>query len=183
MQKIVAGLFLSLDGVAEAPNRWVFPYMTDEVGQVVGSAMAASDSMLLGRRTYQEWAGYWPDKTADDDPYADYINNVPKHVVSTTLRPPLEWRNSTLVTGNIREQITNLKQQPGKEIAISGSISLVGWLLREGLLDELSLLVFPVVVGSGKRLFDGPDQVPLKLVHSQTFDNGVLALRYERAGQ
>jgi dihydrofolate reductase len=179
MRKIVAGLFLSLDGVAEAPNRWVFPYMTDEVGQVVGDAMAASDAMLLGRRTYQEWAAYWPDKTAADDPFADYINTVPKHVVSTTLKPPLEWRNSTLVTGDVRQQITELKQQPGKDLAMSGSIALVGWLLREGLLDELSLLVFPVVVGSGKRLFDGPDQVALKLVQSKTFDNGVLSLRYE----
>ncbi len=181
MRKIVAGLFLSLDGVATAPNRWVFPYMTDEVGQAVGANMEASDAMLLGRRTYEEWAAYWPDKTADDDPYADYINNVPKHVVSTTLRPPLEWRNSTLVAGDAREQISRLKQQLGKNIAISGSISLVGWLLREGLLDELSLLVFPVVVGSGKHLFDGPDQVPLKLIQSRTFDHGVLSLRYERA--
>jgi dihydrofolate reductase len=183
MRNIVAGLFVSLDGVAEAPNRWVFPYMTDPVGQVVGAAMAASDTMLLGRRTYQEWAAYWPDKTADDDPYAEYINSVPKHVVSTTLQPPLDWRNSTLVAGNPRHHISNLKQQPGKDIAISGSISLVGWLLREGLLDELSLLVFPVVVGSGKHLFDGPDQVPLKLVQSQTFDNSVLWLRYARAAR
>ena len=181
MRKLVAGLFLSLDGVAEAPNRWVFPYMTDEVGQVVGASMQASDAMLLGRRTYQEWAAYWPDKTSADDPFADYINNVPKHVVSTTLKPPLEWRNSTPVTGDVRQQITQLKQQPGNEIAISGSITLVGWLLREGLLDELSLLVFPVVVGRGKRLFDGPDQVPLTLVQSRAFDNGVLALRYARA--
>ncbi len=137
--------------------------------------------MLLGRRTYQEWAAYWPDKTAADDPYADYINNIPKHVVSTTLQPPLDWRNSTLVTGDVRKQIAELKQQSGKDIAITGSITLIGSLLREGLLDELSLLVFPVVVGSGKRLFDGPDQVPLKLVECRTFDNGVLALRYQRA--
>jgi dihydrofolate reductase len=181
MRKIVAGLFLSLDGVAEAPNRWVFPYMTGEVGQVVGDDMAASDTMLLGRRTYEEWAGYWPDKTAADDPYADYINNVPKYVVSTTLKPPLTWRNSTLVEGDVREQLTGLKQQSGKQIAVAGSISLVGWLLRQGLLDELSLLVFPVVVGSGKRLFEAPEQVPLKLAQSKTFDNGVLALRYARA--
>ncbi len=183
MRKIVAGLFVSLDGVAEAPNRWVFPYMTDVVGQVVGASMETSDAMLLGRRTYEEWAGYWPDKTAEDDPYADYINSVPKHVVSTTLKTPLAWRNATLVTGDPRTEIATLKQQPGKDIAVSGSISLVGWLLREGLLDELSLLVFPVVVGSGKRLFDGPNQVPLTLVQSRAFDNGVLSLRYERAAR
>jgi dihydrofolate reductase len=155
MRKVVASLFISLDGVVERPDQWHFPYFNDEMGQAVGEGMATSDTMLLGRRTYEEWAGYWPDKTAADDPYAEYINNVPKHVVSTTLKPPLAWRNSSLVAGDVREQITNLKQQPGKEIAISGSISLVGSLLREGLLDELSLLVFPVVVGKGKRLFDG----------------------------
>ena len=183
MRKIVAGLFLSLDGVAESPDRFVFPYMTDEVGQVVGASMQASDTMLLGRRTYEEWAAYWPDKTAADDPYADYINNVPKQVVSTTLKAPLGWRNSNLIGGDVREQLSQLKQQPGKEIAVTGSISLIGSLLREGLLDELSLLVFPVVVGSGKRLFDGPSQVPLKLIASRTFDNGVLSLRYAPAGQ
>ena len=180
MRRIVAGLFLSVDGVAEAPNRWVFPYFSDEVGQAVGANMQASDSMLLGRRTYDEWAAYWPDKTAADDPYADYINNVPKHVVSTTLKEPLSWRNSTLISGDVRQQITQLKEQPGKDIGMTGSIALTGWLLREGLLDELSLLVFPVVMGSGKRLFEWPDQVPLKLVESRTFANGVLSLRYER---
>lgn len=172
---------MSLDGVAESPDRWVFPYFSEEVRQVVGANMQASDTMLLGRRTYEEWADYWPDKTAEDDPFAPYINSVPKYVVSTTLKS-VEWGNSQLLTGALREGITKLKEQPGKEIAISGSITLVGSLLRDGLLDELSLLLFPVVVGSGKRLFEAADQVPLKLVESGTFDNGVLSLRYERAG-
>jgi dihydrofolate reductase len=181
MKRIVAGLFASLDGVAEAPNRWVFPYMTDAVGQVVGDNMQASDTVLLGRRTYDEWAAYWPGKTATDDPFADYINNVPKYVVSTTLREPLSWQNSTLIKGDVRTQIARLKDQSGKAISITGSMTLIGWLLRERLLDELSLLVFPVVVGSGKRLFDAPDQVSLNLVDSRTFDNGVLSLRYAPA--
>jgi dihydrofolate reductase len=128
-------------------------------------------------------ADYWPEKTARDDPYADYINNVPKFVVSTTLKS-VRWRNSTLLTGDLREEITKLKEQPGKGIAITGSITLIGWLLREGLLDELSVLQFPVVVGSGKRLFADPGgQVPLKLVESRTVDTGVLSLRYEPAGK
>lgn len=190
MRRTVGGLFVSLDGVAESPDRWVFPYFTEEVGQdfteevgqVVGSNMEASETMLLGRRTYEEWAEYWPDKTADDDPFAPYINNVAKVVVSTTLTS-VEWRNSTLLTGDLAEELTNLKEQPGKDIAIGGSITLVGSLLREGLLDELSLLLFPVVIGTGKRLFeDASGQIPLKLVESTTFDNGVLSLRYGRAG-
>jgi dihydrofolate reductase len=180
-RKLVAGLFLSLDGVAEAPNRWVFPYFTDEVGQEVGANMQAADTMLLGRRTYDEWAAYWPDKTASDDPYADFINSIPKHVFSTTLRPPLSWRNATLVGDNPREHVLQLKSQPGKDIAVSGSIGLIGWLLRENLIDELSLLVFPVLVGNGKRLFDGSDQVALKLAQSRSFENGVLALTYQPA--
>jgi dihydrofolate reductase len=142
--------------------------------------MEAADTMLLGRRTYEEWADYWPDKTAEDDPYADYINNVPKFVVSTSLTK-VEWRNSALVSGDLAEQVGKLKEQPGKGIAISGSITLIGSLLKMGLLDELSLLVFPVVVGSGKRLFEADEQLPLRLVDSKTFQNGVLSLTYERA--
>lgn len=147
MRKIIAGLFMSLDGVVESPDKWSFPYFNDEVGQVIGSSMAASDAMLLRRRTYEEWAAYWPDKTAKDDPFADYINDIPKVVVSTTLKS-VEWRNSTLVTGDVAEEIAKLKQQPGEGIAISGSITLIGSLLRDRLLDELSLLVDPVVVGA-----------------------------------
>lgn len=181
MRKIVAGLFLSLDGVAESPDRWVFPYFTEEVGKVVDSNIGSSDAMLLGRRGYEEWARYWPDKTAEDDPFADFINYVPKYVVSTTL-DSVEWQNSTLLKGDFRNEITKLKDQPGKDIGMSGSMTLVGSLLKEGLLDELSLLVFPVVVGNGKRLFEDPGgQVPLKLIDSQTLHNGVLSLRYQPA--
>jgi len=182
MRRIVAGLFMSLDGVVESPDKWTFPYFNDEVGQVIQSQMDASDAVLLGRRTYEEWAAYWPDKTAQDDPFADFINNTPKFVVSTTLKS-VEWRNSTLVTGNLAEEIAKLKRQPGKDIAISGSVTLAGSLLRDRLLDELSLLLNPVMVGTGKRLFEDPSgQVPLKLEESRTLSNGVLALRYETAG-
>jgi dihydrofolate reductase len=181
MRRIVAGLFMSLDGVVESPDQWSMPYFNDQVGRFIGSSMESSDAMLLGRRTYEEWAEYWPGKTTEDDPFASYINAVPKFVVSTTLKS-VEWQGSTLISGDIGEGITRLKEEDGKDIAISGSITLVGSLLRDGLLDELSLLVSPIVVGHGQRLFEDPSQhVPLSLVESTAFSNGVLALRYARA--
>jgi dihydrofolate reductase len=183
MRKIVAGLFISLDGVVESPDKWHFPYFNDEMGQAVGAQMAAADTMLLGRRTYQEFASYWPHQTSDVPP-ADYMNNTPKLVVSTTLKAPLEWQNSTLISGNFAQELTRLKRQPGKNIATTGSATLVRSLLRDNLLDELNLLLHPIVVGSGKRLFDdGIGQVPLKLVDSKTFSTGVLSLTYEPAGR
>jgi dihydrofolate reductase len=183
MRKIVAGLFISLDGVVESPDQWHFTYFNDEMGREIGSQMAAADTLLLGRRTYEEFAAYWPDKTGDDDPMANYMNNTPKLVVSRTL-DSVEWRNSTLITGNVAEELRGLKQQPGKNISITGSATLVRSLLRDGLLDELRLLVHPIVVGTGRRLFeDGSDRVALKLVEARTFSTGVLALTYEPAGE
>ena len=182
MRKIVAGLFISLDGVYESPDKWHFPYFNDEMGQAVDEQMAAADAMLLGRVTYQEFASYWPHQTSTDVDIADYMNNTPKLVVSTTL-DTVEWQNSTLIKGNVAEELTRLKQQPGKNIGITGSGTLVRSLLRDGLLDELRLLVHPIVAGSGKRLFpDGSEQTPLKLVDSKTFSTGVLSLTYQPAG-
>lgn len=181
MRKIVAGLFMSLDGVVESPEKWHFPYFNDEMGAAVGAQMAGSDTMLLGRVTYQEFADFWPNQSGTDNDAADYMNNTPKVVVSTTL-DSVEWQNSTLIKGNVAEELTKLKQQPGKNIGITGSPTLVRSLLREDLLDELSLLVHPLVVGGGKRLFvDGTAQKPLKLVESKTFDTGVVYLTYQPA--
>jgi dihydrofolate reductase len=180
MRKIIAGEFISLDGVVEAPNEWHFPYFNDEMGESVGSEMNRADAMLLGRRTYEEFAAVWPSRPSDE-PGADFMNDTAKFVVSTTLKS-VEWQNSTLLTGDFVEEITRLKQQPGKDINVVGSPTLVRSLLREGLLDELHLLVHPIVVGKGKRLFEGQiGQVPLKLVESQTFSTGVLALNYAPA--
>ncbi len=180
MRKIVAGLFVSLDGVVESPDKWHFPYFNDEMGQAVGSQMEASDTMLLGRRTYQEFASYWPTATPEE-PITAYMNETPKLVVSTTLTA-VEWQNSTLISGNVVEELTRVKQQPGKNISVTGSPTLVRSLLRDHLLDELRLLVHPIVVGTGKRLFDDVGaQVPLKLVESTTFSTGVLALTYAPA--
>jgi dihydrofolate reductase len=180
MRRITAGLFITVDGVVESPDQWQEGYFNEEMGEAVGAGMAASDTMLLGRRTYEEFAGYWPHNPEADG--ADYMNSTPKLVVSTTL-DTLGWQPATLVRGNLAEEFTTLKQQPGKDIQVIGSGTLVGSLLREGLLDELSLLVHPVMVGRGKRLFqDGDAKVPLRLADSQTFSTGVLSLTYRPAG-
>jgi dihydrofolate reductase len=182
MRKIVAGLFISLDGVVESPDRWHFPYFNDEMGQAIQTQMDAADTMLLGRVTYQEFAGFWPQQSSAEVPMADYMNDTPKLVVSTTLES-VEWQNSTLITGNVAEELTKLKAQPGKNISITGSATLVRSLLRDGLLDELRLLVHPIVVGRGKRLFpDEGGQTALTLVDSKTFSTGVLSLSYASAG-
>jgi dihydrofolate reductase len=178
MRKIVAGLFISLDGVTEAPDQWHFPYFNDEMGQAVGAGMARSDALLMGRRTYEAWAEYWPGKTGADDPFADYINGVTKYVVSNTLQRA-HWEGTTLLTGDVRGQLLELKSKPGKDIGMSGSVATVRWLLTEGLLDELDLLVHPIVVGKGDRLFtDDMGQVPLRLLSSTTFETGVVHLTY-----
>ena len=121
------------------------------MGEAIGAAMADSDAMLLGRMTYEEWAAFFPSQRGEDQPFADYMNNSPKFVVSTTPQRPLEWSNSKLIKGNLAEEIDKHKQQPGKDIGISGSGTLVGSLLQEGLLDELRLMVHRVVVCSGRR--------------------------------
>ncbi len=184
MRKVIASEFVSLDGVMESPDKWHFPYFNDEMGEAIGSAMARADALLLGRVTYEEWAAYWPNQSSDESEISGYMNDTPKFVVSTTLKEPLGWKNSTLIEGgHFAEEIARLKQQPGKDISISGSGTLVRSLLREDLLDELRLMVHPIVVGSGKRLFeDGGDQKPLELVDSQTFGTGVLYLTYRPAG-
>ncbi len=182
-KKVTAGLFVSLDGVTESPEKWQHPYFNDEMGEAVGAAMAAADAMLLGRVTYQEFASYWPGVRSEDQPFADYMNNTPKYVVSTTL-DTVEWSNSTLIKGNLAEEITKLKQQPGKNIGITGSTTLVQSLLQDDLLDELGLMIHPVVVGSGKRLFEeGGDLKALKLIDSKTFSTGVVSLTYQPAGK
>ena len=180
MRKVVAWELVALDGVMEAPEKWSFQFHNDEMAEAQGAGMAAADAMLLGRVTYQEFASYWPYQDSADQPFADYLNNTPKFVVSTILEAPLEWQNSTLIKGNVAEEIAKLKRQPGKDIAIVGSGTLVRSLLQDGLLDELQLMVHPVVLGGGKRLFEEEgDQKGLKLVDSKTFSTGVLYLTYQ----
>jgi dihydrofolate reductase len=180
MRKIIASLFVSLDGVIEAPETWHFPYFNDEMGQIVGAQMARRDTMLLGRRTYEEFAKYWPDQTGD---IADEMNGTPKLVASTTL-DTVEWANSSLIEGDVAAELARVKRGPGRDISIVGSATLVRSLLGAGVLDELHLLVHPIVVGQGQRLFvDGSDSIPLRLAESTTLSTGVLSLTYTQVGR
>jgi dihydrofolate reductase len=180
VRKIVAGLQVTLDGVIEAPERWNGPYFSAELGQVIGTLIAAGDTLLLGRVTYQTFAMAFGGQSGG---MADQMNNIRKVVVSTTL-DRADWQNSTMIRDNVAEQVAKLKEQPGKNINVSGSATLLSWLLRHGLVDELHLLVMPVVVGQGKRLFtDNGDPVALKLATSESLSNGVLSLIYQPVDQ
>jgi dihydrofolate reductase len=180
MRKVVASELVSLDGIMEKPEQWAFSYSNDEMAEANASGMANSDAMLLGRATYEEFAAFWPYQDRTEQPYTDYLNNIPKYVVSRTLDEPLEWQNSTLIKGDVAAEVSRIKEQPGKDIGIVGSGALVRWLLRENLLDELSIMVHPIVLGRGERLFEeGGDQKALELVDSKTFSTGVVHLTYQ----
>ena len=183
MRKVVSWLFTSLDGIVEAPGEWQLPdYFDEEMIAELEAQTGAEDAMLLGRVTYQEWAPFWP--TSTDEPYASHINNIPKYVVSTTLDKVAwgKWEQPALIKDNLTEEITKLKQQPGKNIGVGGSPTLVRSLLREGLLDELKLMVHPVVVGKGKRLFtEDVDLKRLQLVDSKVTGTGVVIVTYQPA--
>jgi dihydrofolate reductase len=180
MRKVISGLFISLDGVTESPDHWQFDAFDEDMMATMTAHIAAEDTILLGRVTYQDWAHYWP--TATDEPYASHINTTPKYVVSTTLDTAEwgSWQNISLVKGNLAEAIGRLKQQPGKNIGVAGSPTLVRSLLLADLLDELTLMIHPVVAGSGKRLFEGEHALKrLKLVASKTTRSGVSTLTYQ----
>ncbi len=174
MGSIKSSLFISLDGVIESPETWHFDYFNDEMGSVVGSLMSGTDAMLLGRQTYDEFAGYWPNADPDD-PITGQMNGSRKYVVSNTLTDA-GWENSSVVTGDVKAELTKLKQD--NDLGTTGSATLVRSLLEQGLVDELHLLVHPVVVGHGKKLFTDGAKVPLKLVSATTFSTGVLHLVY-----
>ena len=181
IRKVVAVELVSVDGVMESPEERAFSYSNDEMEEANASGMAASDAMLLGRVTYEGLAAFWPNQPPGT-PMVDYINSVPKFVVSETLEEPLEWNNSTLIKGDVAEEVLRLKRRPGKNITIIGSGALVGSLLVEGLLDKLRLMVHPIVLGGGKRLFEeGEDREALELVDSRTFGTGVVYLTYRPA--
>jgi dihydrofolate reductase len=177
MGRITAWLISTVDGVVGAPERWSPPYM-NEVNAETGAGMAAPGSVLLGRRTYQEMAAFWPYQ--EGNPFADYLNKSTKYVVSATL-DTLEWANSRLVTGDLAEEVATLKRQVGEDLLVLGSPSLVRWLLRQGLLDDLTLNVCPIVLGSGLRLFDQTTELRLELVEARTYGTGVLRVVYRPA--
>ena len=174
---IKSGLFISLDGVIEAPETWHFPYFNDEMGAAVGGLMSGNDATLLGRQTYDEFAGYWPNADPSD-PMTGAINSGRKYVVSNTLTQA-SWENSSVITGDVVVELTKLKADT--RLGTTGSATLVRWLLEQGLVDELHLLVHPIVVGHGKKLFTDGATVPLKLLSSTTFTTGVLHLVYAGA--
>lgn len=187
MRKIIASEFVSLDGVVEDPGGaekskhggWTWGYWNDEIGKFKLDEILATGAMLLGRVTYQGFAAAWP-SMKDEQGFADRMNNLPKHVVSKTLER-FDWNNSTQIKGNLTEEASKLKQQPGKDILIFGSGELVRELMQHDLIDEYRLLVYPVVLGSGKRLFGGEVNKAFKLVEAKPFSSGVVLLRYQRA--
>jgi dihydrofolate reductase len=179
VRRIIVTEFVSLDGVMEDPA-WTFPYWNDEISGFKGEESSASDALLLGRVTYQGFAAAWPES---EDEGAEYFNSVGKYVVSRTLEEPLEWNNSTLIKDNIVERIADLKHQEGQDITVHGSATLVQTLMRHDLVDRYRLLVYPVVVGEGRRLFGEGIPATLKLLESKSFGSGVVALVYEPARQ
>lgn len=180
MARIISNFFIALDGVVERPDQWHFPYFDDEMGRVVEEGMESQTAFLMGRRLYDEWADYWPRQGADV-PFSSHINNLPKYVLT---HRPVEgdlWQNTTVIGDDAVAQVRSLKERNDGDIAMSGSATTVRWLLSEGLLDELNLLVHPIAVGSGQRLFEGTGTVPLRLESSAALPTGVLHLRYSPA--
>lgn len=181
MRKIIAGLFITLDGVVDDPQKWNPPFYNQEMTDAVQEQMAACDTHLYGRRSYELFRAVFTGPTADQIPHAPLMNETPKIVVSTTLTDP-DWGPTTVIRDDVAKELRKLKQQPGKHINVGASGTLVRFLLQEGLLDELRLLVHPLTVGSGKHLFeDGQKPVALNLLDSTAFSTGVVSLRYAPA--
>ncbi len=190
MRKVVVSEYVTLDGVMEDPGGgegtkhggWSFQFWSEESAKYKFEELFASDALLLGRVTYEGFAKAWP-AVKDGGEFADRMNSIPKYVVSTTLKE-LEWNNSHLIEGNIAEAVAKLKEQEGKDILVAGSGELVRTLMHHDLIDEYRLMVHPVVLGGGKRLFsDGSDKTVLKLVDTKSFSSGIVVLSYQPAGK
>ena len=177
MRKVVAFEFLSLDGVAEEPDRF-FTHWDDVVDASGDALIATQDAVILGRRSYDGWSEYWP--SSDIEPFATFINGVAKYVATST---PLdrEWTNTTVIEGDLIEFVRDLKDRPGGDIGVHASISVTQALLAAGVVDELKLAVAPVLVGTGRRLFDGLPPVRLKAIRSATTPSGYLLVDYRTA--
>jgi len=179
MGNIVSNFFISLDGVVEAPDQWHFDWFDDEMGAIIGEGFASTSAMLMGRRLYDEWAAYWPEH-ADDD-FGKMINDLPKYVVSSNVKDPA-WQNTTVVPGDgASDHLRDIKAKTDGDISMSGSATTVRWLLSEGLLDELRLLIHPVAVGKGQRLFEDTTLTKLRLVNQRALGSGVLYVSYAPA--
>lgn len=193
MRKLIVAEFITLDGVIQAPGAadedteggfpyggWTAPYWHDAIGEHFFQAMSQADALLLGRKTWQIHGGAF-EPMPEGDPFGDVMNNMPKFVVSTTLKSPSGWRNSTLISSNVVEEVRTLKNQSGKNILMDGSSVLIHTLVENDLVDEFSLHVYPIVLGSGKRLFPEGKRIKLKLIESQALPTGVVFQRFEVA--
>lgn len=191
MRKITVSEFVSLDGVMQAPGGaeedtesgfahggWTGPYWHDDIGANLLQELNQADTLLLGRKTWQGHAEAFEPALADD-PFAGLLNSMQKYVVSTTLKSAAAWRNSTIISQNVVDEVRKLKEQPGKDIYVDGSSVLVHTLAQADLVDEYHLLVFPIVLGSGKRVFPDGFYTDLKLVETKSFPSGVILLRYQ----
>lgn len=183
MRKIIVTEYLTVDGVMENPGGgWSFQFWNEEAAHYKFDELFASDALLLGRATYEGFAKAWPSMT-DEQGFAERMNSLPKYVVSTTLTPAeATWNNTTIIKEHVVEEITRLKQQPGMDILVAGSADLVHTLTKHHLVDEYKLMVHPILVGSGKRLFsEGNDKLVLKLVDTKAFSTGIVILTYQPA--
>jgi dihydrofolate reductase len=190
MSKIVVVENLSLDGVMQAPGRadedlrggfahggWAMPYNDADKGRIMAGGMAQAGPLLFGRRTYEDFFKVWPGRT--DNPFTAVLDNAQKYVASTTLTEPLPWQNSTLLKGDVGDAVARLKEQPGKDICVMGSGVLVQSLMRRNLVDDYLLLIHPLVLGPGRRLFaDDGAFAALRLVEAQTTSTGVVIATY-----
>ena len=191
MRRLIVAEFISLDGVIQAPGGadedtdggfvyggWTLPYWHDDIGKHFFQAMAQADTLLLGRRTWQTHGEAF-DPMPAGDPFGDAMNNIRKVVVSTTLKSAAGWRNSTIISSNVVEEVRKLKEGPGKNILLDGSSVLIHTLAENDLVDEYSLHVYPLVLGSGKRLFPDGKRINLELIESHTLPTGVVYHRYQ----
>lgn len=180
MRKIKSNFFISLDGVVESPDQWHFPYFDGEMGNAVGAGFATTDAILMGRVLYDEWAAYWPEHA--DEPFGDVMNTMKKYVITSSLKTA-DWQNTEVISGDVAGQLAAIKASDGGDITMSGSATTVRWLLRHGLVDELNLLVHPIIVGGGRARLFPPDEesLPLKLTNAEIFKSGVLNLTYSRS--
>lgn len=179
MGKLIVTSFLSLDGVMEAPEKWSLKYWSDhDIGAFKNDELMSSDATLLGRVTYEGFSQAWPGRSGD---YADRLNNNPKYAVSSTL-DRAEWANSHIVRpdGNLAAEIAAIKDRYEGSLLVHGSCTLVQWLTANGLVDQYNLIVYPVLLGAGKRLFDSAGETPLQLVESRPFSTGATLLVYQR---
>lgn len=191
MRELIVAEFITLDGVIQAPGGeeedteggftqggWTWPYWHDEIGNHFFQSMSESDTILLGRKTWQIHGGAF--ETMNEDPFAEALNNIQKYVVSTTLESAAAWRNSTLIRSNVVERVRQLKQLPGKKILMDGSSLLAQTLAANDLIDEYRLHVYPLVLGSGKRLFPAGKRLEFKLIEATPLPTGVVYLRYQK---